>query len=157
MASAPCRCVEVSRKGRELLDECADGREGLLADDWLDRYGNHATAHHFIDGGHSVRDGRHYSPATVAHVCGRNVVPQCQWRWCAQVVAALVACGDGGSHAWTAVTVDASGVVGGAAVAAACDDGGWQPVAAAVALTVFGDNGKRASHAQAADVHHWRR
>ena len=73
------------------------------------------------------------------------------------MAAASEACGDGGAREWTAATVDAGGVVGGAAVAVACADGGWQPVAAAVALTVFGDNGKRASHAQVADVHHWRR
>ena len=80
MAAAPCRCFEVARKGGELLDECADGGEGWVSEDRLDRDGDHAAARHFNDGGHGGCDGRHYSPATVARVCGRNVVPPCLCR-----------------------------------------------------------------------------
>ena len=151
MATAPCRCVEVACKGSDMLDECADNGEGWLAVDWLDRDSDHASVHHFSDGGHGGRDRGHYLLATVARVYGRNVVPRCRWQWYAQVAAALAACGDGGARAWTAATVDASGVMGGAAVAVACSDSGWQPVAAAAALAVFGDDGERPLRAQAAD------
>ena len=79
VAAAPCCRVEMAREGGELLDEYAHGREGWLANDWLNRDSDHAAAHHFSDGGHGGCDRRHYSPATVAHVCGRNVVPCCWW------------------------------------------------------------------------------
>ena len=123
-----------------MLDECADGGEGWLANYRLDRYGDHADAHHFSDGGHGGFDGCHYSLVTVARVCGRNVVPRCRWWWCARVAAALAACGNGGARTWTSATVDADGVVGGPAVAVECAGGGWQPVAATAASAACGDS-----------------
>ena len=48
-------------------------------------------------------------------------------------------------------TVDAAGVVGGAAVGVACAGGGWQPVMAVAASAACGNTDKCVWHAQAAD------
>ena len=119
MAASPCRCVEVAHEGVQLLNECADGGEGCLANDQIDQDGNHADMHHFSDGGHGGHDGSHYTLATVARFCGHNAVPQYRWQWCAQVEATSETCGNVSARAWTETTVDASGVVGGTAVTVA--------------------------------------
>ena len=59
VAASPSCCVEVFHEGGDLLDDRADGREGWLADNQLDRDGNHVAAHHFGDSGHGGRDGYH--------------------------------------------------------------------------------------------------
>ena len=68
MVATPCCCVKVEWEGGELLDKRADGGEGWLADDRLNRDGDHASAHYFYDGGHGGRDGCHYfSLKTINH------------------------------------------------------------------------------------------